>query len=149
MPLPQPVSPRITRRRMLGLSAGALAALAVGCASSLPIAEVRRILSTLFTRQGDDWRSDVDPGQTADRLEARVSPRDRLSEGGNVFLRGGDWAIAITPSETGSRIELDAYQRIRNRYVGFIGGFWGVRPGSYGPRGDGGGFRGGGFGSGK
>lgn len=149
MPLPEPLTPRMTRRGLLGLSAAALAALAAGCASALPIAEVRQILTTLFTREGDDWTSPVDPGQTADRLEARISPRDRLTEGGNVFMRGGDWAIAITPAGTGSRIELDAYQRIRNRYVGFIGGFWGTRPGSYGPRGDGGGFRGGGFGSGK
>ncbi len=72
-------------------------------------------------------------------------------------MRRDDYIVAVFPEASGSRIEFDDYDKVRNRYLPIIGGFWGPSPFSYGPLGGrgtgggagGGGFRGGGPGAGK
>ncbi len=148
-------------RRVLAIAlAVALLATACGGSSGPSREEVRAFLDTTYMadpNRANIWLSNEAVKPTADKIAARVSPRDRFTEEGTEFMREGDYIVAVFPEPQGSRIEFDDYQTVRNRYLPIIGGFWGGSPGSYGPRGDrgssggvgGGGFRGGGVGAGK
>jgi hypothetical protein len=139
----------------------AVALVAVACGSSGPSREeVRAFLDATYEadpNRSATWLSNEAVRPTADRIAARIRPRDRFTEQEAEFMRQGDYIVAVFPEPTGSRIEFDDYAAVRNRYLPIIGGFWGPSPFSYGPRGGsstgggvgGGGFRGGGVGSGK
>lgn len=133
--------------------------LIAGCgATGATGTQVRAFLDQTYdddTGRRNTWRSGTSVDQTADRIAAEVGPKDRFTEDQTTFMRNRDYIVAVFPEETGSRIEYDTHQRMYNRYPILIGGFWGSRPGSYGPLGSGGsrvgggGFRGGGPGFGK
>ena len=118
--------------------------------------EVRAFLDTTYEadpNRENTWLSDQDVASTADRISEKIGPRDRVTEQEAIFMRRDDYIVAVFPEASGSRIEYDDYDKVRNRYLPIIGGFWGGSPFSYGPRGapsgGGGGFRGGGPGAGK
>ncbi len=151
--------PRLIRAVGLALAMVLVSSVAAGCGEDGPSREeIRAFLDSTFEAdpdRSDTWLSDEPVDETADTIEAEIGSQDRVEEDDAVFMRDGDWAVAVFPEPSGSRIEYDDYDRIRRRYVPFIGGFWGATPGSYGPRGGpgsgsgGGGFRGGGPGVGK
>lgn len=151
-----------TTRLLRALALLLVVALVAGaCGSSGPTREeVRGFLDSTYEadpNRAGTWLSAEAVKPTADRIAARVKPRDRVAEQEAEFMREGDYAVAVFPEATGSRVELDEYSQVRNRYFPIIGGFWGGSPISYGPRGGpgtgggvgGGGFRGGGAGAGK
>ena len=118
--------------------------------------EVRAFLDATYQadpNRDNTWLSDQAVAATADRIAERIDARDRFTEQEATFMRQEDYIVAVFPEASGSRIEFDDYDKVRNRYLPIIGGFWGPSPFSYGPRGvpssGGGGFRGGGPGSGK
>ena len=120
--------------------------------------EVRAFIDTTYRadpNRANTWLSDQPVGPTADRITERIGPRDRFTEQESTFMRRDDYIVAVLPEASGSRVELDDHDKVRNRYLPIIGGFWGSSPTSYGPRGErgsgggGGGFRGGGPGFGK
>ncbi|MDP8954911.1 MAG: DUF4247 domain-containing protein [Actinomycetota bacterium] len=139
------------------------ALVATACGSSGPSREeVRAFLDATYEadpNRANTWLSGEAVKPTADRISARIRPRDRIAEQQAEFMRAGDYIVAVFPEAQGSRIEFDDYEKVRNRYLPIIGGFWGGSPFSYGPRGGrgpgggggvgGGGFRGGGTGAGK
>ncbi len=131
------------------------------CGSSgRPREEVRGFIDANYEadpNRANTWLSDQPVDATADRIAEFVRPRDVITEQESTFMRANDYMVAVFPEPTGSRIEFDDYEKVRNRYLPIIGGFWGPSPLSYGPRGGrgtgggfgGGGFRGGGSGFGK
>lgn len=151
---------RTARSRALALVLVAALVLSA-CGSSGPSREeVRAFLDTTYRadpNRSNTWLSDQDVAATADRISERIGPRDRFTEEESTFMRRDDYIVAVFPEPSGSRIEFDDYDKVRNRYLPIIGGFWGPSPFSYGPRGGrgtgggvgGGGFRGGGPGAGK
>ncbi len=141
-----------------------VALVAGACGDSGPSREeVRAFLDSTYEadpNRSNTWLSAEAVKPTADKIAARIKPRDRFAEQEAEFMREGDYIVATFPEAQGSRIEFDDYQKVRNRYLPIIGGFWGGSPFSYGPRGrpgigggtggpGGGGFRGGGVGAGK
>lgn len=149
-------------RRSRALVVGLVGALLLSsCGSSGPSREeVRAFLDTTYEadpNRANTWLSDQDVAATADRISGRIGARDRFTEQEATFMRRDDYIVAVFPEPSGSRVEYDDYEKVRNRYLPIIGGFWGPSPFSYGPRGSrgagsgagGGGFRGGGPGAGK
>jgi hypothetical protein len=149
-------------RRSRALVVGLVVALLLSsCGSSGPSREeVRAFLDTTYEadpNRANTWLSDQDVAATADRISGRIGARDRFTEQEATFMRRDDYIVAVFPEPSGSRVEYDDYEKVRNRYLPIIGGFWGPSPFSYGPRGGrgtgggagGGGFRGGGPGAGK
>ena len=149
---------RSAARRVRACALAVALALLVGCASGGASREaVRAFLDSTYRDDADrrnTWFSPAPVEETADRIAERVDPRDRFSEEQAVFMRNREYIVAVFPQPSGSRIEFDDYDVIRSRYPLLIGGYWGLSPTSYGPRGErasrtGGGFRGGGPGFGK
>ena len=147
-----------TARLLRACALAVTLALLAGCAlAGASREEVRAFLDSNYVDdpgRRNTWISPAPVEQTADRIGERIDPRDRFSEDQAVFMRNREYAVAVFPEASGSRIEFDDYDRIRRRYPLLIGGYWGLSPTSYGPRGErasrtGGGFRGGGPGFGK
>lgn len=149
----------MTRTRSRALVVGLVLAVVLsscGGSSGPSREEVRAFLDTTYEadpNRDNTWLSDQDVAATADRIAEKIGPRDRVTEQEAIFMRRDDYIVAVFPEPSGSRIEYDDYEKVRNRYLPIIGGFWGGSPFSYGPRGapstGGGGFRGGGPGAGK
>ena len=139
-----------TARRLA--AATLLVLFVAGCGSTVSREEVRAFLDASFQadpQRDDTWLSDASVTSTADTIAAEIQPEDLFTEQQATFMRSREYVVAVFPEATGSRIELDDYDRMRTRYLPFIAPFWGPSPGTYGPRGDRGGFRGGGSGFGK
>lgn len=123
--------------------------LLAGCGSSTSLVEARDHLDATYTSAdaAGVWISSDAPPVVADALDINLHADDSVLQSGNHYLRGSDWLAVVGPSSdgAGSRIELDDYQTGYNRHIVFLGGFWGSRPGSYGPRSSTGGSGGGGF----
>lgn len=98
--------------------------------------EVRAFLDATYQadpNRANTWLSPEAVKPTADKIAARISPRDRITEQESEFMRQGDYIVAVFPEAQGSRAEFDDYQTVRNRYLPIIGGFWGGSPSPTGP----------------
>ena len=123
-----------------------------GCGSTPSRENVRAFLDATFQadpQRDDTWLSNAPVAATADTIAEEIEPNDLFTEQQATFMRNREYVVAVFPEATGARVELDDYDRMRTRYLPIIAPFWGPSPGTYGPRGNRGGFRGGGSGFGK
>jgi hypothetical protein len=125
-----------------------LGLVAAGCASSRSYPEAIAHLDATYARDAatGQWTSTTAPAAVADELANALRAEDQVFESGTHYLRGREWIAAVRTAAAGTAIELDDYDTGYRRHGVFIAGFWGSRPGSYGPRSSGGGSGGGGFG---
>ena len=136
-----------------------LALALTGCGSSTNLTEATAFLDGAYSYDAttSQWRTGDAPSVVADNMQINLKADDSVRESGNYYLRGSDWLAVVRTEAEGSSIELDDYDAGYRRHSTFIAGYWGSRPGSYGPRSSGGssggggftGVRGGGSGSGK
>lgn len=125
----------------------ALALVATACGSSSTLVDARQYLDGQYqtAEAAGVWQADQTPQVVADALDINLNAKDSVLQSGSYYLRGQDWLAVVGVDGAGSRIELDDYDTGYQRNRTFIGGYWGSRPSSYGPRSSSGGSGGGGF----
>lgn len=132
------------RLRLLVLAAAAAVALS-GCGFGGDVDDyLRDTYQRTSTQNGgrsEVFQAAAPVAATASQIAGRHRPLDRISQGGQEFLRYDDDIVGIVPSGGGSQIFLDDVNRGYTRWSAFIIPSW--RPGFSGS------VRGGGPGFGK